>query len=313
MPDIVGDYTYTRADGDLTIAGLVAKPRRTYPLPADTSVYLQEEDYMVFIEYYEPLKPAQPHPTTAGLYWIKDTPITDVGNGIGRYTRTYAKIPGFNENGISPGYVYSDYESYSFSVPGITSTQELFLLNYVESFGISGGNHTIVATTAHDISGADQSVAIHYKVVDPINGFTYFRTQTKLSLAGTAGSTLVVSEIKDINTVTPQSFQRSMTNQDPRNQVVMSRIDKDYWLAGTNGINTADDIPIIEEFFITDLSTGNRTQYLSAGTPGSSPGLTEYRQSVEDKDWLAAESSVVRRWLESDIFERSTRYVRYTL
>jgi len=313
MPISIGDYTYTVVDGDLTELSLVGKPRRTYPLPADTSVYLQEEDYMIFIEYYTPLSPAAPHPTVAGLFWIRDTPISDIGNGVGRFTRIYAKIPGFNENGISPGYVYSDYESYTFQVPGITSTQELYLLNYAASYYVTGGNHVITSTAPHDIDGADQSVTIHYSVVDPINGFTYYRSQTKMSLAGTAGSTLVVSQIKDINVVRIISFQRAASNQEPRNQTVMSRVDRDYWLAGSNGINTMDDIPIIEEFFVTDLSSGNRTEYLSSGTPGSNPGLAEYRGWVEEKRWIVAESSVVRRWLESEIYERSTRYVRAIL
>jgi hypothetical protein len=313
MSITINGYTYSYVNGDFTEPVRIAKPRKTYPLPADNSVYIQEEDYMVFIDFYEPLQPSTPHPTLAGLFFLKDSPITDVGGGVGRFTRSYAKIPGFNEDGLSPGYVYSDYESYSFRVPGITTTQELFLVNYVGGYAVASGTHVITSTLAHDIDGAGKSVAVYYSVRDPINNFTYYRTQTKTSLAGTAGSTLVVSEIKDINTVVPISFQRASSNQEPYNKTVMSRVDRDYWLVGYNGINAIDDIPIISEFFITDLSTGNRTEYLSEGVPGSNPSLGDYRDWIEDKTWIAAEPSILRRWMDSDIFERSTRYVRATL
>jgi len=313
MPETIGNYTYTMVDGDYTRQRLVAKPRKTFPLPADNSVFVQEEDYMVFIDFYEILQPSTPHPDTAGLFFLKDSPIIDVGNGVGRFTRYWVKIPGFNEDGLSPGYVYSEYESYSFRVPGIETTQELFLLNYVSSFSLSGGNHTITSTAAHDIDGAGKSVMVYYSVRDPINNFTYFRYQTKTSLAGTAGSTLVVSEIKDISNVTPIHFLRGMSNQEPYNKTVMSRVDRDYWLVGYNGINSVDDIPIINEFSIMELSSGNRTEYLSEGIPGSSPSLSEYRGWIDARQWIVAEPSIVRRWLESDIMERSTRYIRATL
>lgn len=309
----VGDYSYNMVDGDLREASLVAKPRKTFPLPADNSVYVWEEEYMVFIDFYEPLQPAEPHPTIAGLFFLKDSPINDVGNGVGRFTRQYLKIPGFNSDGLSPGYVYSEYESFSFRVPGITTTQELFLVNNVGSYSVSGGNHVITSTLAHDIDGAGKAVLIYYAVRDPINNFTYYRYQTKVSLTGTAGSTLVVSEIKDINVVQPLQFQRAMSNQEPYNKTVMSRIDRDYWLVGYNGINTVDDIPIINEFSIVELSSGNRTEYLSEGVPGSNPSLSDYQGWVEAKQWIVAEPSIVRRFMESDIMERSTRYVRATL
>jgi hypothetical protein len=297
-------------DGDFTIAQLVAKPRRIYPLESDSSVYVLEEDYMVFIDYYEPLTPTTPHPDLPNLYFVKDSQIQDVGNGIGRFTRTWAVLPGYNEDGKKVSYINQTYESYGLRVPGITTAQGLFLVNFVSSYYVANGQHVITTTTAHDVEEG-KSCAIGYWVKDPVNNFSFWRNAIRMTLPGTspAGAVVVVKEIRDINAIQPTSVMRAASNAEPYTKVVASRLDTDFWLPGVN-VNTADDIPIVQNFEIIDNQTGNRTEYLSETT---NPTVDEFRQWVEDGRWIAAESSVLRRWQGSEILARTTRYVKATL
>lgn len=315
MPQTIGDYSYTVVDGDMTVPNLVSKPRKIFPVESDSSIYILEEDYMQFIDYYEPLVPSTRHETKANLYFVKDTPIRDAGNGVGAWTRTWTVLPGYDETGKKLSYVNSDFESYVFSVPGITTTQGLFLLNWIINTSYSGDN--MIFTTGDPGSGnpvnhdivAGKGAGVGYWVSDPINNFRYWRWATKMALDGTAGSTLVIKKIKDIGTIQPVYCQRAFSNSEPYQKTVASRVDRDYWLPGVN-IDSAEEIPIVQEFQILDLATGNRTEYLSETT---SPTIDEYRQLIEDDAWLVAEPSVLRRWNGSEIIERTTRYVKYTL
>jgi hypothetical protein len=308
MPITRNNYTYQFLDGRVWENTRVLKPRFEYPLKSDPSAYIMIETFEILKEEYAPLQPAEQHPTIGNLYWLSDTPLQDVGNGLGRWERTWGTLPGFNENGLKSSYVNEEFEEYNLEVPGITSTQGLYLQNTVNGFSLSGGNHVITTTVAHDVA-VGKRVFVWYYTKDPINNFTYYRGQTKLALAGTAGSTLVVSEIKDINTVTPLWFIRAMSNQEPYTRKVISKVISDFWLPGVN-IDSYEDIPVIRRVDIIDLTTGNRTQYLSDGVPGTTPSLTQWQEWEDDGVWLPIEDSIIERYLDSIIYQRKTRYVR---
>jgi len=308
MPQTVGNYTYTVVDGDMTVPNLVSKPRKTFPIESDSSVYVLEEDYMQFIEYYEPLQPSAVHPDLPNVYFAKDSDIRDIGNGVGAWTRTWMLLPGYDENGKKTSYVNSSYESFVFTVPGITTAATLFILNPVASHTHSGGNLVLTTSPAHDIE-VGKGVVVSYVVADPINNIQFPRQAFRMALAGTSGTTVVVKDIRDINEITPTEVHRASTNAEPYQKTVASRVDTDYWLPGVN-INSMESISIVQQFEIIDQATGNRTEYLSETT---TPTIDEYRQFIEDDKWLVAESSVIRRFKGSEILERSTRYVKYTL
>lgn len=309
MPITIGEYSYDVVTGvSLTSPQLVAKPRKEYLFDGDTSIYIQNEDYQVFIDYYEPLKPSTRHPDTANLFYIKDTPISDIGNGVGAFTRTYGVLPGMGEDGRRKAYVRSEYESYVMSVPGIsnTTTQAVFQQYPVSSYSVSSGKHTITTSAAHDIT-VGRAAIVYYQVKDPLNKFNYLRQAYRIALAGTAGSALVVEEIKDINTIVPIGVQRANNDQSSYQKVVNSRIDYTYHLPGVD-VNTSDDIEIIEPFFISENQTGNRVDYLSDTT---TPSLSEYLTKISEKAWMPVEC-VLKRW-QGEMIERSVRYVRYGL
>ena len=303
-----GKYTYPiRHDGDFTVPVAVSKPRKVFPFDSDPSVYLYEQDFVVLIDFYEPLQPSERHSTVAGLYYIKDTPISDIGGGVGKYTRTFSVLPGYDENGKKLSYVNSIYESFVWSVPGITTDQTLFLSNDVSSYSLSGGILTLNSSIAHDIV-TGKGVSIYYTTPDPINNFDYYRYAERVALSA-GGSSLTVREIKDVGAVQPISFKRSAATAEPYQKVVASRVDTDYWLVGVN-TTSVDDIELIQPFAIIDNETGGRTEYLSETTD---PSIDDFRDWAEEGRWIVAEGSVLRRWNSSDILERSTRYIKSTL
>lgn len=311
MPITRNNYTYEFLDGDLTKPTRVLKPTYEYPLKSDPSAYLMIETYEILKDYYSPLTPAEQHPTIVNLYWLDDTPLQDVGNGLGRWQRRWGTLPGMDSNGLKQSYTNYEYEEYNYEVPGITSTQELYLQNSVSSFSIAGGNHVITSTVAHDVV-AGKRVFVWYVTKDPINNFSYYRGQTKLALAGTGGSTLVVSQIVDINTVTPIWFIRAASNQEPYTRKVLSRVESTFWLPGVN-CNSYEDIPITRRLDIIDLETGNRSLYLSDGTPGTTPTLTQYQEWEDAGTWIPVEDSIITRYQDSNIYQRQDRYIRAIL
>lgn len=310
MPIVINDYEYDTVTGvDLTVPNIVGKPRPIYPVEQDPSIFIQEEDYMVFIDYYEPLRPAERHLDTANLFYTKDSPIQDIGNGVGRFTRTWSVLPGLDATGKKLSYVRSEYESYVMTVPGIDTDQDAFTPYSVTSAVLSGGNHVITTSPAHDIA-VGKGAQIWYTVQDPISKQSYRRVAYKVALSGTSGTTLVVSEIKDINTISVAIAQRGNTYQPPYQKVVMSRVDYDYWLPGVN-VDSVDEIPILDQFSITDNTTGARTEFLRETT---TPSIDTFFGNIEDGDWLVVEGSILRRWtLNTSIYERATRYVKYQL
>jgi len=188
MPTNYGDYQYSFAD-DLREEQCVAKPRKTFPFEGNTSVYTFDEDYMVFIDYYTSLKPNARHPKESNTFFVKDTPITDVGNGVGRFTRTWSVLPGYGDK----GYVRSEYESFGYTVPALNTAQTAFYQFPVASAVLSNGQHVITVTTgaapfdALDIE-LNKPATIFYLVTDPLNGQVSNRQIVRKALAVTTNT-----------------------------------------------------------------------------------------------------------------------------
>jgi hypothetical protein len=309
MPTEVGNYTYDYADGDLTVATLVAKPRKIYPVDGDSTIFFIEEDYMQFIDYYEPLAPNSVHQTLPNVFYNKDTPIQDVGNGIGRFTRSWVLLPGYDSTGNKTSFATIEYGSTVWTVPGMTNTVTGSMLwNNVNSGVVSGENHVMVTAATHDIAVGDW-VTVHYRWNDPVSKEQIGGSELRKALAGTSGTTVVVQKLIGTNTVTILAVHKVSVSQPPRQETVGCKIVKDYWLPGVNP-PTFEAIPIIQAFSIIEAATGGKSEYLSAT---SAPTLSEYQTAMAAGQWLCAESSVLRRWMNSNIIERSTMYVRYML
>jgi hypothetical protein len=299
MP-IINNYTYTVVDGDLTIPNLVGKPRPSYPFPDDSSIYTLDEDFMIFIDYYEPLIPATRHDEFNNIFYISDTPISDIGNGIGRYTRRWSSLPGFgNSNRLT--YSRIKYESYAFQIPGIDTDVDLFV-KYAASGSDDGTYITITTVGTHDIE-TSKLVTIYYHVIDPVNGQPTYKTIIRKAISA-SGTSVVVAHIRDDSgAVIVDSISRADVNQESRTRTVTSKLVMSYWLPGVN-IDSVNSIPMNSRIEIIG-STGNITDKLSEST---SPTLLEYTDWVAEKRWIQVEDSILREW-NGLILEKTDRFI----
>lgn len=308
MSMTVNGYTYDYLSPDvMRVPELIRKPRPKYPINGNNSILMYEEDYKVLIDYYKPLKQASRHPTLSNTFWAKDSDITDIGNGIGTFTRFWYVFPG----SFDKGYTHTEYESYGFTVPAIDTAQSRFYQFPVASNSTSNGITTLTVTTgaapfdALDID-AGKPATIFYIVTDPKNGQQLQRQAVKEALTvGTA--TITFNQIIDIGPITYTGVQRTDLNQPSYTKQVMSKIVIDYFILGVN-VNSEDEIPIIQELQIIDNSTGGRTTTLSDDT---TPSFDDWLDSIAVEEWFCVEPSTIERF-DGSIFARKTRYIRYT-
>ena len=309
MPITIGLYQYDYADRDLLkTPQLTGKPRPSYPIEGNSDIYITEEDYMQFIDFYKPLKPTSRDPKRSNMFFIKDSPISDVGNGVGRFTRTWSVLPGASDK----GYTRSEYESFAFTVPALDTAAAAFYQFPVASTSLAGGYHTFTVTVGAPPFNAldiivNKPCTIFYTVVDPINGQQRQTQIVKKAIAVTS-NTLKVEQITDIGAITFTGVQRTDLTQPNYTKQVMSRLDFTYFIEGENCTNV-NSIPIIQELKIIDNTTGGRVEYLNEET---TPSLDTWYDYVNAGTWIVVEPSIVRRW-QGGIYERTTRYVRATL
>jgi hypothetical protein len=311
VPYEITDFTFQFLDGDFTTPLLVGLPRKVYPIEGDTSIYLLEEDYAVFTTNYEPLTPASRHPDYPHLYYVKDTPIRPLELGQGAYTRVWSSLPGYNEDGSKTSYVSVDWTSYVFQVPGIANAPTgSFDLNNAASGYNDGARYILTTDGAHDLTAGDY-VSFDYYLYDPISKGKLERSVKRVCKAGTAGTTVVMASVTDINTITPLAVYKSAQFQLPYQKNVSMKTVTDYWLPGVTGnINTPEDIPLLEPFSITDLTTGARTEYLGTLT---TPTLAAYTTKIDEAAWMVIDCTLNKWTVAPIIYERVTRYVRYQL
>lgn len=303
----VGEFTYVAIDNaiDLREPILVEKRQPYYPYPETNAVYEIEEIYEVFPDFYKRPKPASRHPEIRGIYFVEDSKLSPISRtGVSKFTRLWACLPGFSNN--ATGLVHIKPESFVYQVPGISTDQQLFQQFQVSSYSTSGGITTINSTIDHDIV-TGKLVRVNYHVVDPKNGYTYYRQAIKLAITA-GGATITISQINDINTALIDSFQRADVNQEPRQKTVDSKFEITYWLPGVN-CASYNAIPRSKRFEIIDNATGNITSYLKEN---STPTLDEYSAWIDDEDkWIQAEDSYIREW-RGLIYQKFDRFVRPT-
>lgn len=100
----------------------------------------------------------------------------------------------------------------------------------------------------------------------------------------------------------------TVTGRERQVLMVNSRIQNDYFLAGSATYPTAKDIPGIIEQRYYMVSPTLRVEYISDGAPSSTPSLTDYIALVTAGAEIVAEPSQLERW-RGNIYLRKTRYV----
>lgn len=285
-------------DGDFTVAVAQGKPRRTYPIRGDTSSFYVEQDFMQYFANFAALALNTVHPDIAACYLVQESPQTDLGGGICRWTRTYAKIPA---NRIW-------YETYPYQVPGILQDPLVY------AAAISSAAETSAYPSKNTITHTSTTISPYLAVGDLVRIFfpvvtagviveRYFDRIVKSANAG--AQTFTVDLVPGLATAVNRWFFRVKIRRQPFSQVVLSSVHYDYYLPGvTGGITTVADIPILNPTPIIDPE-GNR---MESYTEYTTPTLATYRASVVAQDSIVAEASQLHPWM-GNIWERITRYV----
>lgn len=280
-----GDFTVAEADG----------PKRWLHVIDNTTMGFDvfEQDYMQTVADWTPTPLDEPNPDAPGFYLVNEGPLTPVGGGIVKWTRTWAKIPAAR----------TTYESYGWLVPGIGS-ESVYADVSISSASVSGGSHTLVTGTSSTATVGD-SVSIAYTFTDSTTGTSYGRRTQRGCRAGTSGTTIVVDLISEPGgTITFQTLRKVEPGRAPETLEVQSQLQIDYWLPGVSaGISTPLDIPTVSALEIYD-SDGRKTNTFGAT---SVPTVTQWRSYVASRSPICVVSSICRPWL-GNIYERSTRY-----
>jgi hypothetical protein len=94
-------------DGGYTVAQPLDLQRMTAPFEGDPNYYILEQDYDQYEANFTPLALNTPHPTAAGYFLVKETPLQPVGaGGVVKWTRRYALIPNTRSDLASMAYKF---------------------------------------------------------------------------------------------------------------------------------------------------------------------------------------------------------------
>lgn len=98
--------------GDFTVASAVGAPRFERPFRVLNEALILRQDFMQFVEDFEPLAFDTPHPDFTDYLLVDESPHEDMGGQVVKWTRTYAKIPS----------TFSEWTTDNYTFPGIVTS-----------------------------------------------------------------------------------------------------------------------------------------------------------------------------------------------
>lgn len=91
---------------------LTVAPRKRYPFRQDLTAVLFDEDYVQRAKWFEPLPLDYPHPDLPDVFLVDESPPVVRGDGLLRWTRTFATVPATR----------TEFESVNATFPGYKTT-----------------------------------------------------------------------------------------------------------------------------------------------------------------------------------------------
>jgi len=295
----------------------VSIERPTFPFEGNITDYLVEQDFIIYTDYYLETIPdvgtENQKQDFIGFFFSHDSTLSDLGGGISRFTRTWAKLPGLSESG---SVARTEFESFAYTKPGINNSVAV-ITYYIDSSSTSSLDGSLIQLKSfqnfpHNIGSEYQMATVyynfaqHYTTANSAVGITYI-------FPGIYYTTPIISRTTTSITVATLNLSGSATNYlgfskpvikiNPKTEVVNSKLEFTYWLPGVN-CESPDTIPLEQIFQIKDENS-NFTDTLSEIT---TPSLATYQSSIAGQ-YIVAEGSTVRRW-NGNIYERTTRKVR---
>lgn len=98
-------------DGDFDVAKPCSQRRLSAPFPGVSTDLLIEQDFIQFFANFSPLAINTADSGTgavSGAYLVEETPLQDLGGGVAKWTRVFAKVPSTR----------SEFESFIYHFPG---------------------------------------------------------------------------------------------------------------------------------------------------------------------------------------------------
>lgn len=288
--------------GDFTVAVAVSPQAFEWPFHGDDESVVYRQDFVQRFDSFERTAWDTPSPDRPDMYLVDETPLSPIGVGVGRFTRTYARVPTSRFTGTGS----DEVEPYVATVPGIGYTDPITFAEYISGGVTSGATTVLTITNPPHSFEANDWVAIIYFARDPSTNIILRRQVSRLVSSVTVNH-VIVSRIDDAYTIVAwEVIYKSLANRDPFQIVVPSWISREYYLPGVSpGIQSAADIPILEPTPIIDHVSGNRTDTI---TDQTTPSLTDYFTLISTGTKIVAEPSNVSRWM-GNIWERKTRYI----
>jgi hypothetical protein len=90
--------------GDFAVAEEISTPQFSQPFPGVNTSYVLTSEWMQRISDFSPLALDTPHTDYPDYILVEESEVQDQGHGIGKWTRTYAKVPDTYEE---PGGTYN--------------------------------------------------------------------------------------------------------------------------------------------------------------------------------------------------------------
>ena len=289
-------------DGDFSIAEQEGPTRFSNAFDGVNDKTFCEDDWKQFSEDYTPLALDTEHPVYSGYYLIEETPHSDVGCGVVKWTRRYAKIPDSR----------TEYEQFSWIRPGLTGGGIYVQYEAINAdVVVTGDEVEIPFTEAHDLQIGDfvlvfyTAFVVRSGIPDPTVSFSIQIYREVLDINATEASSVTV-QIPSHQDPIYLAVRKASTGREPETLNVDSRLVFDYYLPGVSvGITTPEDIETIAAYEIID-GNGQTTNTFDLD---STPGQIDYLDDVDNEVYIVAEQSVKRR-VFGNIWERTTRYVK---
>lgn len=331
MPDanyyIMQKYTRTGKqyeDGTLIDAVPISMEKPEFVFPGDTTNFLLHQDYVQYVDWYleKVPSPGTPNSKYPDLFFVDDSPIQDLGGGVGQFTRTWAQLPGFGGQTVGSGslFVRTEAGSFVWTRPGKATEDSIFMLWFIDQpdsvATLTATDITLYTTDniaagarwTHNVTAAYNTATIGYWVLDPIsNMWKEFSYTTTILDRGTDWIKVAPVPYSDTGVTNPVLyvyFSRPKVDLEPEQKTIPSYLYLDYYLPGLN-CTDVESIPIVQAWQILDENL-NPTNTLTEATD---PTLTEYNAMVTAGNLICIESSIVRRW-RGNIWERATRYAK---
>lgn len=101
-------------DGDFTLASASGGKEKSFPFDGDSESFVSTQEFMQFYANWARLPLNSVDPDDPLAYLVAESPLQDLGGGIVKWSRTYARIPATRY----------EYESYAYTFPGYVATLE---------------------------------------------------------------------------------------------------------------------------------------------------------------------------------------------